>query len=115
MCFSSSIRSVCIYSVIDGFLYNMRILAYEADFPQTDRSSYADGYEGWTRVRLEQLVYRFYAAAFTMDDVKMDDIWRAAQVSKHKAFVSLDPELAQGWTNSTHLSGQLQPRYDVHF
>jgi hypothetical protein len=105
----------CIDSVLGVFLDDMRIRAYEADFLQVDRSSYADGYEVWTWVRLEQLVYRFYGAACARDDVKMHDIWRAAQASRHKAFVSLDPEVTQGWPNSSVLTGQLQPRYDVHF
>jgi hypothetical protein len=105
------VNKECVESVLDSsFLDDMRVLAYEANFPQ------ADGYEGCTWVRLEQLVYRFYAAAFTRDDVKMHDIWRAAQASRHKAFVSLDPEVAQmGWTGSTSMSGQRQPRYDVQF
>jgi hypothetical protein len=110
------VNKACVDSVLDNcFLDNMCVLAYEANFPQADRSSYPDGYEGWTWVRLEQLVYRFYAAAFTRDDVKMHDIWRAAQASRHKAFVSLDSETAMGWTNSTSLAGPQQPRYDVHF
>jgi hypothetical protein len=105
----------CINSVLGYFLDDMRIRAYEANFPQADRSSYPDGYEGWTWVRLEQLVYRFYGAACTRDDVKMHDIWRAAQASRHKAFVSLDPEVAQGWSTSSVVAGQRQPQYDVHF
>lgn len=105
----------CIDSVKGIFLDDMRIRAYEANFTQADRSSYADGYEGWTWVRLEQLVYRFYGAACMRDGIKLHDIWKAAQASRHNAFVSFDPEVAQGWTNSTSMTGQRQPRYDVHF
>jgi hypothetical protein len=103
------VNKECIDSLLGRYLDDMRIMAYEATLPP------ADGYDGRTWVRLEQLVYRFYGAACTSDDVKMHDIWRAAQVSKHQAFVSLDPEVAQGWSMSTSLSGQRQPRYDVHF
>lgn len=105
----------CIESVLGWRLDDMRIRAYEANFSQADRSSYADGYEGWTWVRLEQLVYRFYGAACTRDDVSLHDIWKAAQASRHKAFVSLDPEVAQSWSTSSYLSGQKEGRYDVHF
>lgn len=40
----------------------------------------------------------------------MHDIWKAAQVSRHNAFVSLDPEVAQGWSMSKDITGQLQGR-----
>ncbi|OIW32639.1 hypothetical protein CONLIGDRAFT_275513 [Coniochaeta ligniaria NRRL 30616] len=114
------VNKECIDSVVDNnFLDDMRVPVYEADFPQADDGSsssyHPDGYEGWMWVRLEQLVYRFYANAFTRDDVEMRDIWRAAQASRHKAFVSLDPEVALGWGNSTHLTGQREGRYDVYF
>ena len=66
-------------------------------------------------MRLQQLVYRFYGAACTREDMTMHDIWRAAQVSKHNAFVSLDPEVARGWTVSSSFLGQREPRYDAHF
>jgi hypothetical protein len=109
------INKECIDTVLGSLLDDIRILAYEADFPPTDGSPYTDGYEGCTWVRLEQLVYRFYGAACMRDDIKMHDIWKAAQASRHKAFVSLDPEVAQNRSTSTNLTGQRQPRYDVHF
>jgi hypothetical protein len=109
------VNKECINSVLGRYLDDMRIAAYEANFTPADRSSYADGYEGWTWVRLEQLVYRFYGVAYARDDVRMYDIWRAALASRHNGFVSLDPEVAQGWTMSTGMTGQQQARYDVHF
>ncbi len=111
------VNKECIDSVLHGddYLDDIRIAAFQADFTPADRASYADGYEGWTWVRLEQLVYRLYGAACTRDDIEMHDIWRAALGSRHNAFVSLDSEVAQGWTTSKRMLGQRQPRFDVHF
>jgi len=35
----------------------------------------------------------------------MDKIWKAAQKSRHQAFVSMDPEEASSFTNSCGLRG----------
>lgn len=85
----------CIDSVLEDAITapydNMRILAFEADFPEQGRE-YVEGYQGFTWVRLDQLVYNFYhLRLLKADEVGMDKIWRAAQQSPNEAFVSMDP------------------------
>jgi hypothetical protein len=106
------INKTCIDSVLDQpFLDDMRILAFEADFPQPNRT-YIEGYQGWTWVRFEQLVYRFYGACLN-ENLGMDEIWKAAQGSKHGAFAALDPEVAKIRTHGTSMTGNLQPSYGI--
>lgn len=91
------IDPTCINSVIrnnfGGFVDDMRILAFEAAYPEPGRT-YEAGYEGWMWVRLEQLVDGFYEARMN-DSPRMDVLWKAAQGSRHKAFASLDPDEAR--------------------
>ena len=66
---------------------------------------YKEGYQGFTWVRLDQLVYNFYELRLMKaDEVGMDKIWKAAQTSDHQAFVSMDPEEA---TIRTRSSGRM--------
>lgn len=84
---------------------NMRVLAFEADFPVPCRQ-YEEGYPGFTWVRLDQLIYNFYELrSMKAEEVGMDKIWKAAQQSRHQAFVSMDPEEALSFTNSCSLMG----------
>lgn len=101
------VNKTCVDSVLTrpGYLDDMRILAFEADFPQPNRE-YIEGYQGWTWVRLEQLVDNFYGARMN-ENPGMDAIWKAAQESKNQAFASLDPEKAKIWTHSTIMTGPL--------
>ncbi|KAI9829708.1 MAG: hypothetical protein M1826_005451 [Phylliscum demangeonii] len=104
----------CIDSVLHpaGWLDDMRLLAFEADFPPPPphgRTSQA-GYKGWMWVRLAQLVHHFYEARCRPRPdqiVPMHELWQAAQQSKNHAFVCLDPDQAKNWTTSTGLSGPL--------
>lgn len=106
------IDPVCIDSVIpaDGLQYtirwdNMRILAFEADFPVEGRT-YAEGYQGFTWVRMDQLIYNFYELRLMKaNEIGMDEIWKAAQKSRHGAFVSMDPEEALNWKPTCSMSG----------
>ena len=84
---------------------DMRALAFEADFPVPGRE-YEEGYQGYTWVRMDQLIYNFYELRLMKaDEVGMDKIWKAAQKSRNQAFVSMDPEEASSFTNSCGLSG----------
>lgn len=57
-------------------------------------------YPGYVRVRLQQLVHRFYKARRFRGSAKypsMATLWAAAQTSKHRAFVSLEEDEARSW------------------
>lgn len=63
--------------------------------PPPGRSS---RYPGYVRVRLQQLVHRFYEARrFRGSAYPMAALWAAAQTSKHRAFVSLEEDEARSW------------------
>ena len=101
------INKDCIDSVLSDSrrVDDMRILAFEADFPQPGRD-YIEGYQGWVWVCLEQLIDSFYGERMS-EDHRMDVVWEAAQGSKNHAFASLDEEEAKIWTGSTILIGPL--------
>lgn len=106
------INKTCVDSVLDQRSWDeMRILALEADFPQPGRT-YVEGYRGWTWVRFEQLVYRFYAARLK-GKPEMDEIWKAAQGSIHGAFAATDPEVAKVHTFYDGVIGTGKPFYGV--
>ncbi|TGO47397.1 hypothetical protein BOTNAR_0527g00020 [Botryotinia narcissicola] len=93
---------VCIDLVVEsGYFYdNMRVLAFEAEFPVPGRT-YVEGYQGYTCVRLDQLVYYFYVLRMK-NELGMDKIWKAAKKSQNSAFFSMDPEEALNWSHSNH-------------
>ncbi|ESZ95862.1 hypothetical protein SBOR_3756 [Sclerotinia borealis F-4128] len=98
---------ICMTSVLesDYSIESMRIRAFEADYPVPGKI-YAEGYQGYTWVRLDQLVYYFYELRLMKaDKVGMDEIWQAAQQSLNTAFVSMDPEEAGNWTRSNPMAG----------
>ncbi|KAF7868879.1 uncharacterized protein EAF02_009615 [Botrytis sinoallii] len=86
---------VCIDLVVEsGYFYdNMRVLAFEAEFPVPGRT-YVEGYQ-------DQLVYYFYELRMK-NEPGMDKIWEAAQKSQNSAFVVMDPEEALNWSRSNH-------------
>lgn len=75
------IDPICIESIVEDGLQpasvgwdNMRVLAFEADFPVPGRE-YEEGYQGFTWVRLDQLIYNFYELRLLKsDEVRMDKI-----------------------------------------
>ncbi|PQE18209.1 hypothetical protein CJF30_00009357 [Rutstroemia sp. NJR-2017a BBW] len=84
---------------------SMRIRAFEADYPVPGKT-YAEGYEGYTWVRLDQLVTNFYELrSMKADEVGMDEIWQSAQQSHNAAFVSMDSKEAGNWTPSNPMGG----------
>lgn len=95
---------VCITSAHGSLCEDMRILAFEADYPVAGRT-YFEGYAGYTWVRLDALVFRFYETRLMHPEIGMDEIWKAAQGSRHEAFVSMDPEEAKNWAQSGLISG----------
>lgn len=98
---------VCMESVRKPgyFIEDIQIRAFEADYPVSGKT-YAEGYEGYTWVRLDQLVYNFYELrSMKADMVGMDEIWQAAQQNGNAAFVNMDPEEADLWMPSNLMSG----------
>ncbi|TGO23399.1 hypothetical protein BPAE_0134g00330 [Botrytis paeoniae] len=73
---------VCSDLVVESvyFYDNMRFLAFEVKFSVPGKT-YAKGYQGYTWVRLDQLVYYFYEPRMK-NELGMDKIWEAAQESK---------------------------------
>ncbi|KAF7885254.1 hypothetical protein EAF00_011072 [Botryotinia globosa] len=98
---------ICMASVLESgrSIESMQIRAFEADYPVPGKI-YAEGYQGYTWVRLDQLVYNFYELRLNKaDKVGMDEIWQAAQRSRNAAFVSMDIVEAGNWTPSNPMSG----------
>lgn len=86
-------------------LERIRIRAFEANYPVPGKT-YAEGCQGYTWIRLDQLVCNFYELrSMKADKVGMDEIWQAAQQSRNAAFVSMDTEEAGKWTPSNVISG----------
>ncbi|PQE03063.1 hypothetical protein CJF31_00002898 [Rutstroemia sp. NJR-2017a BVV2] len=98
---------ICMASVLETGhnIESMRIRAFEADYPVPGKK-YAEGYEGYTWVRLDQLVTNFYELrSMKADEVGMDEIWQAAQQSRNTAFVGMDSKEAGNWTPSKPMGG----------
>jgi hypothetical protein len=98
---------ICMDSILKSnhSIESMRIRAFEADYPVPGKT-YAEGYQGYTWVRLDQLVTNFYELRSTKaDEVGMDEIWQAAQQSQNTAFVSMDSNEAGNWTPSKPMGG----------
>lgn len=116
----------CIDSVLhpSGWLDDMRVLALEADYPKPGKT-YADGYEGYTWVRLQHVPFNFYEMRCLHGDDDgngdgdgnddgergMQRLWRSAQGSRNRAFVSCDEVEAEKWTTSTGVTGPLEGSY----
>lgn len=89
----------------ETFWDNTRILAFEADFPVEGRQ-YVEGYKGYTWVRLDELTYYIHELRLEKsEEVRMDEIWKAAQSRRNQAFVSMDPEEGVKWTSSRGMLG----------
>ncbi|KAL2007611.1 hypothetical protein VTN00DRAFT_9049 [Thermoascus crustaceus] len=75
-----------------GFVNRMWIWAVDPDYEPSNNTT--SGYQGYLRVRLQQLVDNFYTARrWHADDLSMEDLWRAAQKGPNDgAFVSVKEE-----------------------
>lgn len=103
------IDPVCIDTFLENKYHydNLRILAFEANFPVEGRK-YVEGYQGYTWVRRDQLVYNFYELRLMKaEEVGMDEIWEKSPDSLNRAFVSMEDEGGVGRrvTGSGFLTG----------
>jgi hypothetical protein len=73
-----------------GHIDAMWIWAVDPDYECEDDPT--DGYQGYVRVGLEQLVDNFYVARRWQSDLSMNDLWNAAQRESNRAFASVEPE-----------------------
>ncbi|KAE8325649.1 hypothetical protein BDV39DRAFT_178453 [Aspergillus sergii] len=75
-----------------GRVDEMWIWAVDLDYEPSDNTS--SGYQGYLRVRLQQLVDNFYTARrWHANELSMEDLWRAAQKDpKNSAFISIKDE-----------------------
>lgn len=100
------IDPVCIDLVLSQspFYDDLRVLAFEADFP-VEGHEYVEGYQGFTWVRLDQLVYNFYELRMARTGAtRMEEIWEASQGSRNQAFVSMKPG-EDNFTGSRRMAG----------
>ena len=103
------VDTTCIESVmpncVDPLYEDMRILAFESTFPGPSRKP-SDGYQGFSWVRVDQLVYHLYELRLMKaGETGIDDIWQAAQISRFNAFVSMRPDEALSRSYSSALRG----------
>ncbi|KAB8217939.1 hypothetical protein BDV33DRAFT_232458 [Aspergillus novoparasiticus] len=75
-----------------GRVDDMWIWAVDPDYEPSDNN--LSGYQGYLRVRLQQLVNNFYTARrWHANDLSMEDLWRASQKDpKNGAFISMKDE-----------------------
>ncbi|KAH0266645.1 hypothetical protein KCU91_g10622, partial [Aureobasidium melanogenum] len=93
---------------------DMWVYAVDPDFtPPTDTAAVqtlSNQYRGYLRVRLQQLVNNFFdARRFHADELSMEALWRAAQVSRNQAFVSVKESEQHLWTFNRFVGSALRP------
>lgn len=100
----------CVDSVLDGprWMDDSWIWAVDPDY--TPNSHERDGYKGYLRVRLQQILHRFYEARrFYADELPMEYLWRAAQKKpRNQAFVSVCDDEASAWNADKYTGSALR-------
>lgn len=82
-------------SVLDNRLADdFWIWAIDPDYVADTETQSSSGYQGYLRVRLQQLIHNFYVARrWHADNVSLEDLWKAAQKDPHNgSFVSIEDE-----------------------
>ncbi|KAJ6000176.1 hypothetical protein N7481_000585 [Penicillium waksmanii] len=118
-----TLRNVFLYvdtnaaaSVLDGhFANNFWIWAVDPDWvaDTENESQVSSGYQGYLRVRLQQLIHNFYVARrWHADEVSLEDLWKVAQKDPHNgSFVSMDIDEIFAWDPSNwQVANALFPR-----
>lgn len=98
------------------------VWAVDPDFePDEDESLPDQGgeggserYQGYMRVRMQQLVKNFYEARrWHSDKLPMRALWEAAQVSKNQLFVSVNEDEAKQWKLSRDTGSALTTNHNM--
>ncbi|KAJ5110012.1 hypothetical protein N7532_002657 [Penicillium argentinense] len=94
-----------------AYVDNMWMWAVDPDHTPDDDTT--DGYKGYFRVSLKQLVDNFYVARRWQSEISMKDLWKAAQGEPNTAFASMEPETPDKFPlrTETHnlVPGELRP------
>ncbi|KAF2146435.1 uncharacterized protein K452DRAFT_282607 [Aplosporella prunicola CBS 121167] len=90
-----------------GNVDDMWVWAVDPDYTETEGKG--DGYEGFLRVRWQQLVNNFFEARrFHEDEFPMEKLWEKAQNSRNQAFVSVKDEEIGLWIMSRSAGSALR-------
>jgi hypothetical protein len=103
----------CVESLLSDLMPgvdNAWVYAIDPDYQHPTTDAAADEYRGYIRVRLQQLVNSFFdVRRFHEDEFSMEELWRAAQSSRHRAFVSVKESERKLWTTSRLVGSALRP------
>ncbi|KAG9594378.1 hypothetical protein KCU77_g12454, partial [Aureobasidium melanogenum] len=95
---------------------DMWVYAVDPDYIQPTHTAavetQSNQYRGYLHVRLQQLVNHFFdARRFHADEFPMQTLWRAAQASRNRAFVSVKESEQQLWTFNRFVGSALRPEH----
>ncbi|KAF7536360.1 hypothetical protein G7054_g4611 [Neopestalotiopsis clavispora] len=79
-----------------------------------EREDRSERYQGYLRVRMQQLVKNFYEARrWHADKFPMEALWKAAQISRNQLFVSVNEDEAKQWTLSRDTGSAMRGNRDM--
>ncbi|KAF3017462.1 hypothetical protein E8E14_009574 [Neopestalotiopsis sp. 37M] len=79
-----------------------------------EREDKSERYQGYLRVRMQQLVKNFYEARrWHADKFPMEALWKAAQISRNQLFVSVNEDEAKQWTLSRDTGSAMRGNRDM--
>ena len=85
----------------------------EGDAPLSDEGE-SERYQGYLRVRMQQLVKNFYEARrWHADKLPMQALWKAAQMSRNQLFVSIHEDEAKQWKLSMDTGSALTTKHNM--
>ena len=93
-----------------GFVDDMWVWAVDPDYAgplsEGDRN---EEYEGYLRVRVQQLVNNFFEIRRFHDEHPMKELWEVARKRKNQAFVSVKDEEIGQWKISRDIGSAMKP------
>lgn len=86
---------------------------YAVDPDYTPNPDEKDGYKGYLRVGLPQIMHRFFEARhFHADEYPMEYLWRASlKAPRTQAFVSIHDDELGDWEDDSSREGRLFGNY----